>query len=501
MAEDNAAPVILAVDDEPVNLDFLTAVLEPEGYRMLCAENGERALEILADTDVDLVLLDILMPGLDGVEVCKRLKRGPRGAFTPIIMVTALDSIRDRVRAIEAGADDFLCKPINRQELLARTMSLLRIKSYHDGMEGAYRSMSTITSMSADFLKKTGELEMIPGDIERELATSFMVSTTPRNGPRMLFTGSKEPRGGARGVLLDNRSRLIKIESRAYRAIDLETMGIPWERMREPTAVSSEITSGVFLAVDTVEDTAWVSDGESLVLAWGYPSNISSFDQEALKTFFLNFSFFRSLSNRMRETEEAFRYTIEALARAAEVNDDYTGEHIYRVDLYSALLAEETGLPSSEAELIGYSAQMHDVGKIHIHPDILGKTGALTGEEWEIMKSHTWAGKRILGDHPRLSLAADIALNHHEKWDGSGYPRGLKGEEIPLAGRIVAICDVYDALRSPRSYKEGFGHARAVEIITRGDRRSEPSHFDPRLLEAFRRRNSDFAAIYDQHSA
>ncbi|WP_287153076.1 HD domain-containing phosphohydrolase [Candidatus Solincola tengchongensis] len=161
-------------------------------------------------------------------------------------------------------------------------------------------------------------------------------------------------------------------------------------------------------------------------------------------------------------------------------------------------MAEEIGLLSREVETIGYSAQMHDVGKIHVHPDILRKKGPLTAEEWEEIRKHCEAGAHILGNHPRLAVAAEIALSHHEKWDGSGYPRGLREEEIPLTGRIVALADVYDALRSRRSYKPGLSHQKAVEIILQGDGRSMPDHFDPRVLDVFRKRERDFAAIYER---
>jgi HD-GYP domain-containing protein (c-di-GMP phosphodiesterase class II) len=133
---------------------------------------------------------------------------------------------------------------------------------------------------------------------------------------------------------------------------------------------------------------------------------------------------------------------------------------------------------------------------MHIHPDILRKPGKLSREEWEIMKTHCEEGARILGDHPHLRMAAEIASTHHERWDGTGYPRGLKGEEIPVSGRICIVADIYDALRSARSYKPAFSHDQTAKIILEGDGRTEPGHFDPRALEAFRRRQRDFEEIY-----
>lgn len=485
--------LVLAVDDEPVNLDFLQAVLEPEGYHVLRASDGEKALRAMGEYDIDLVLLDILMPGMDGVEVCRRIKEDPRTAFVPVVMVTALDSTADRVKALEAGADDFLNKPVDRQELLARVRSLLRLKSMRDGLEGAYRSMASVTTLSAHLLKGSEESEVLSLETDRELARAFLATSSEHRGPRRIFLGHSTPPHGITGTLFTGSGVGLEEQERIYSDTVLKAMGIPQESSR----LRDGIACGVYAAEGVGSEAAWVSDGHNLVVASAYPGRISEFDLEALKTFFLNASFFQALSRRIMETEEAFRYTIQALARASEVNDELTGEHILRINLYAAFLASELGLPSREVEVIGYSAQMHDVGKIHVHPDIIRKPGALTPEEWEAMKTHCEAGAHILGTHPRLAVAAEIALTHHEKWDGSGYPRGLEGESIPLSGRIVAICDVYDALRSRRSYKEGLPHERAVEIILEGDGRSVPEHFDPRLLSIFRSCHQRFAEIYD----
>lgn len=491
--------VILAVDDEPLNLDFLQAALEPEGYRVLCAENGEEALRILSGTAIDLVLLDILMPGIDGVEVCRRIKSDTGTVFIPVVMVTALDSTADRIRAVEAGADDFLSKPVDRQELLARTRSLLRLKSLRDGLENAYHSITSITSMSAYMLRVIEEAGTIPAELDRELALAFMSTASAKGGPRFVFVGRRMPSSGAGGILLVSDGLHLSWSDHYLKAEALRSLGIP-ERAAEGSGFAEGTASGFHPVEGTGGQALWAGNGHSLVIASGYPETVSDFDREALKSFALNTSYFRSISGHMQETEEAFRYTIDALARAAELSDELTGEHIHRVNMYSSLLAEELGLPPRDVEVIGYSAQMHDVGKIHIHPDILNKQASLTPEEWEEMKTHCEAGAHILGNHPRLSMAAEIALSHHEKWDGSGYPRGLRGEDIPLTGRIVALSDTYDALRSRRPYKPALDHARATRVILKGDGRSVPDHFDPAILEIFRRSHGDFADIFERLS-
>lgn len=198
--------------------------------------------------------------------------------------------------------------------------------------------------------------------------------------------------------------------------------------------------------------------------------------------------------------QDAFKYTANALARASEANDDDTGEHIIRINWYSKHLSQKLGMNDDFIEKISILAQLHDVGKIHIDPRLLKKPGRYTREEFDLMKSHTWYGEKIIGDHPSLDLAREIALSHHEKWDGSGYPRGLKGNEIPISARIVSIVDVFDALLSPRVYKPSFPPEKVYRIFTRGDDRMNPSeHFDPQCLSVFLESFDEFIEIYLKH--
>lgn len=190
-------------------------------------------------------------------------------------------------------------------------------------------------------------------------------------------------------------------------------------------------------------------------------------------------------------------YTVWALARATEANDEDTGNHITRVGEYCALIARHLCMPEKFTSIIKLQAQMHDVGKIHTRPAILKKPGKLTPEEFEDIKQHTIYGAKILGDHIRLTMAKNIAASHHERWDGSGYPHGLKGEQIHIEGRITSIADQYDALRNPRVYKPAFDHATAYGIITQGDGRTMPYHFDPAVLNAFRETSTKFAEVYE----
>ena len=202
---------------------------------------------------------------------------------------------------------------------------------------------------------------------------------------------------------------------------------------------------------------------------------------------------------RTEDLRESYREAIYTMTAAAEHKDEETGLHIQRIGLYCHALAEQMGLDSTFRENILYASPMHDIGKIGIPDHILLKPGPHTPEEWEIMKSHTTLGARILANKqsPYLRMGAEIALNHHERWDGSGYPNGLRGEAIPLSARIMNICDIYDALRSKRPYKAAFSHDQALHILRNGDGRTRPEHIDPVVRRAFESCHELFRSTFD----
>jgi putative two-component system response regulator len=332
--------LILVVDDQPQNIELLEAYLAPQGYEVVSAANGEEALQKLAQNPVDLILLDVMMPGMDGFEVTRRVRKDPVHRQLPIILVTALRETEDRVKGIEAGCDDFLSKPVDKVELLARVRSLLKVKAYND--------------------------------------------------------------------LLSN-----------YRA-ELE----------------SEVTKR------TLE-----------------------------------------LKQAFEKIKSASLETIYRLSMASEYKNDDSGAHIKRMSLYSAAIARKMGLDEKTVETILYAAPMNDLGKIGIPDAILMKPSKLDGMEWEIMKLHTVIGAKILegSDAEFIRMGATIALSHHEKWDGSGYPNRMKGSEIPVAARIAAVADVFDALTSSRPYRKPFPTAEALAMIREGSE----SNFDPDVVTAF----------------
>jgi putative two-component system response regulator len=212
------------------------------------------------------------------------------------------------------------------------------------------------------------------------------------------------------------------------------------------------------------------------------------------------------LEQRVRERtadlQENYLETIFTMTRAAEHKDEDTGAHVQRISYYSRELAQSLGLDQAFIDTIFFASPMHDIGKIGIPDHILLKPGGLTPEEWEIMKGHSSAGAKILGNgkSPYLKMGVEIALNHHERWDGEGYPNRKQGETIPLSARITNICDIYDALRSKRPYKPAFEHLKTVDIITHGDGRTQPKHFDPAILAAFQQNHLSFRDICEAYT-
>ncbi|MBT4427932.1 MAG: HD domain-containing protein [Rhodospirillaceae bacterium] len=197
-----------------------------------------------------------------------------------------------------------------------------------------------------------------------------------------------------------------------------------------------------------------------------------------------------------QDTEEAFMVSIRLLARAAEVHDEDTGNHIIRCNEYAFLMAKKCGMPDDFCKEIHHSAQLHDIGKMSVNSAILTKPGRLDDDERHEMNEHTTYGYQILSRSDRLQMAAEIAHSHHEQWDGSGYPRGLSGEQIPMSARILGIADIYDALRSERAYKPAFSHEKTFQILTVGDDRLDPTkHFDPKLLAVFKENHEEFNQI------
>jgi HD-GYP domain-containing protein (c-di-GMP phosphodiesterase class II) len=209
---------------------------------------------------------------------------------------------------------------------------------------------------------------------------------------------------------------------------------------------------------------------------------------------------YKEIEKYSGELETTYELFIEKMATIVEGFDEDTGNHIKRVQVLSKFLAEKMKLPDNLVKKIYLYSALHDIGKIKVPPEILRKPSSLSSEEWKIMKKHTIWGAEILDGDERLEIAKRIALYHHEKFNGKGYPYGLKGDQIPIEAQIVNIVDVYDALRSKRPYKKPFTHKKALEIMLNGDGRTSPDEFNPKILEIFKTYEAEIENIWENLS-
>jgi response regulator RpfG family c-di-GMP phosphodiesterase len=496
---------ILCADDEPANLKLLEAVLVPRGYEVVKVQNGREALDQIGKLNIDLALLDVMMPEMNGFEVCRAIKSDERYRNIPVVMITALTSKKDRIKGIEAGAEDFISKPFDQAEVVARIKMLLWMKELNDRLNSAYANINNLVSFGESIVKAFDpfSFEFMP-KIDSIVGQIIRSAPETRDKPRVIVVGVFDERlstwkwyhyeyaftGLSRQELHRDIQHTVMLPERGKSATLICNAS---DTMKPDMQPFVKIAGS--LNIDATNMVLHLTH-DFCIIAMNYGRDITSHDAAVLDSLVMQALFLKSLSGQLKETEDAFEYTVHALARASELNDEDTGNHILRVGEYSSLIARNLGMPEAFVRTIRIQAQMHDVGKIHTPPDILKKPGRLTPDEWEEIKKHTLYGKKIIGEHLRFGMAGNIALTHHERWDGTGYPQGLVSDRIPLEGRIVTIADQYDALRNERVYKPSFDHKTVYRIIVEGDGRTMPYHFDPRVLQAFKVMAGQFEETY-----
>ena len=498
-------PLILCADDEEANRVLIREILDQQEYRVVEARDGREALDAIRGRHVDLAVLDVMMPEMDGFEVCRTIKEDAKYRQIPVILVTALRSTEDRIKGIEAGAEEFISKPFNADEVTARVKMLLRMKALNEQLVHAYSTITEIISFGDEVLSTFNSLNF---NIDETLLRVAREMIRRVNGdadkPQALIVCS--PGAGLewdcrRYEYLDGNMRRFPVGMNKLHLIAAPGGKAPQTGFLNASgreAAGARSLPGILqAAAPGVRNLAYYISPEIRVYALNYGGEISVYETSVLKGFVNQVLFLKSLAAETREVEDAFAYAMRALARASEVSDEDTGNHIVRVGELCAIVSERSGMPGDFTKKIRLHAEMHDVGKIHVSAEILNKPGKLDEREWEIMKNHTVYGARILGEHVRLAMASRIALSHHEHMDGSGYPSGLSGEAIPMEGRIVHLVDQYDALRSKRPYKQALGHETSFDIIIKGDGYSLPEHFDPGVLSVFKQHHKQLEEAYE----
>lgn len=491
---------ILVVDDSQVVLSLLVTWLAEAGYEAVTAATAAAALASAAASPPDLVILDLLLPDADGLSVCARLRRSEATARVPVVVMTSAAGGEARIASLDAGAEDFLAKPVVREELLARVRSLLRAKHLSDRLLVSYYELDRVGRFAETFAS-----QRISDWSSLEVANSMarhLLGSEPRmpDHPRLAWAG-QEMRNWILGSVWYYDDEQWVQESAQVQVARLREALAPFERgdgqylCKEPPPRSLCDLLGVpprFAASNLVG--LWRRS--SVIFAASYPWEVGHYEVPLLRSLVRHWAVFERIRYEAGMAEQAFFATMEALALAAEFYDRGTASHIRRVSAYSRVLAEALGCEPQAVKWITTSALMHDVGKITVPVELLQKSEPLSDAEWRLLRRHTTSGAELLGALPPLETARNIALYHHENHDGSGYPHGLAGGDIPLEARIVRVADVYDALRSARPYKRAYSHAEAVAVVRHGDEKVTPGQFDPRVREAFLDLERESARIF-----
>jgi len=513
---------ILIVEDEPELRFILAAHLRATGFEVIEAHEGAEAVELSKQRLPDMIIMDVGLPGMDGLTATRKIKAQPETADIPIIILTARTGADDVVAGLGAGAQEYLAKPFDIAELLARVETVYRLSIAAKDLDNLN------TQLEAEVDAKTHRLQILydymrglnAANSRDDILDRAMQCVTETIGARRvsLFllntTGSHLECTRAIGINADSVSpldvnQLAGITGQVFQ--NQETLAA--RACNKHCDDDRNYERDAFISTPLISATLQTEDGVIGMLNVTDKHDDQEFSEDEV-------SCIRSIADaaaialenidRRNQLQRSVRSLLDTVGRLAEFRDEETNAHLKRVSQFAKIVATEARNDDRFADVITdtfieslvQTAPLHDIGKVGIPDDILTKPGKLTDEEFNIMKTHADIGRRVIEEAidpqhpvPLLQMCSEIAHCHHERFNGKGYPRRISGETIPLAARIVALVDAYDAITSERRYKRAMPHEKAVEII-----RSEAGqHFDPGLVDAFLRCEAQFNEVRAKH--
>lgn len=483
---------ILFVDDEESILEVAGEYFTQKGYNVVTAENGIKAVEVLASNDVDCCFTDINMPGMDGLELAEHIRE--LDMTIPVIVMTGYPSLENTINTLKNGVVDFLIKPVNLEQMELCVQRVLRQrKIFIDNilLKKELESKERIEALNRELIDKVDELNnlnKIMDDFEKvnssgelfarivELGLEvthadesrlFIVSSVQEE-PFQIAFASKNDKQEQAEPLIDNLVKEVVNDSLPLLISDCSgyRKNLP-DKVVSAMAVPLKIRDKAFgVVVAFVNETEYRFNEKDLYY-------LSFMAQKAADTA-ENIALYETISENLFSTLEAF-------VKAVEARDAYTKEHSNRVAEMAVVLGGELGCSEEELNLLNFAGRLHDIGKIGIRDNILLKPGRLTDEEFEIIKEHPVIGATIVSQLGLWDRETQIIRHHHERFDGTGYPDGLKGVAIPFLARIMSVADAYDAMASDRAYRKKLDVGQVMSIIGDG----AGLQFDPRVVQAF----------------
>ncbi|MDD3642476.1 MAG: response regulator [Candidatus Krumholzibacteria bacterium] len=495
---------ILIVDDDPNVVEIITDSLRSRGYVTESAYNGEDALRKYEDFKPDLVVLDVVLPGKNGLAVCGEIRARDVNYDVPVIMISANPIPDDLLETYLLGAQDFIRKPFSVKEILAKVDTFLSqacgrrdLREKNEILEDeVLKGQEDLKRVNRELKKKVFDMRTLfdlSQDLNRlrdpdDLVNVFFLTIAGQLGIGSLalfyarsdgdayltFAGGKGIRDGVlRAFQLSRAAGLSGHLLGGQEVVDLRRSALPGEARREASFMAG---LGFHYCYPLVVKSSLVG-----VVFFGGKVSGQRYRANELEMFrSICSSAATGLENARlyQELQSTYLSTIKVLVSTIEAKDAYTRGHTDRVALFARMIAEEMQLERKDLETVSFGATLHDIGKLGVYEDILNKPGELTDGEWKIVRSHPEVGANIIRNMKFLESACDLVRHHHERLDGRGYPDGLKGKEISIGARIVAVADSFDAMTSDRPYRQAFSYQEAIEQL-----RMQTDKFDSDVIE------------------